>query len=56
MTENLQTCSVCGAKILAMIGGDRVLFSVGPPGTRQTLWKKVCQHVDNPRCINKDPS
>jgi len=54
MSEKSQVCPVCGVKILAMLGGDRVLFSVGPPGTRKILWNKVCQHVDNPGCINKD--
>ena len=43
--SNPQTCPVCGVKILVgMVGGDRVLFSVGPPGTR----------VEKPGCINKD--
>lgn len=55
MSENgMQVCSVCGAKIQTMIGGDRVLFTVGPPGTRATLWTKVCQYTDKPGCLNKD--
>ncbi len=56
MCKGPQTCSVCGVKILPAIGGDRVLFSVGPPGTRALLWQKVCRHVDKPACINQDPS
>lgn len=50
---NLQTCPVCGVKILRMVGGDRVQFSVGPAGTRATLWEKVCRHVTNINCINR---
>lgn len=51
--QNLQTCSVCGVKIIKMVGGDRVLFSVGAPGTRDTLWQKVCRHTKNLACINR---
>jgi hypothetical protein len=50
---NMQVCSVCGVKIITMIGGDRVLFSVGAPGTRDTLWQKVCKHTQNSACINR---
>lgn len=49
-----QVCPVCGVKILPAIGGDRVLFSAGPPGTRAKLWARVCQFVDKPACINRD--
>jgi hypothetical protein len=49
-----QVCPVCGVKILKVIGGDRVLFSAGPPGTRATLWAKVCKYTDKPGCINRD--
>lgn len=49
-----QVCSVCGVKIQKMIGGDRVLFSIGSPGTRETLWAKVCQYTSKAGCINKD--
>lgn len=52
--NGIQVCSVCGVKIQKMIGGDRVLFSTGAPGTRETLWAKVCQHTDKAGCINKD--
>lgn len=52
--NGIQVCSVCGVKIQKMIGGDRVLFSTGSPGTRDTLWAKVCQHTDKAGCINKD--
>ncbi|HEY9640644.1 MAG TPA: hypothetical protein V6C57_09170 [Coleofasciculaceae cyanobacterium] len=50
----VQVCPVCKVKIIKMIGGDRVLFSAGPPGTRATLWAKVCQYAKNPSCINQD--
>ncbi|PSN13387.1 hypothetical protein C7293_16215 [filamentous cyanobacterium CCT1] len=50
-----QTCPVCGVKILVgIVGGDRVLFSAGPPGTRARLYARVCRYVDKPGCINKD--
>lgn len=52
--SSIQSCPVCGAKIQKLIGGDRVLFSAGPPGTRDTLWTKVCQYTDKAGCINKD--
>jgi hypothetical protein len=48
-----KVCSVCGVKIVAMIGGDRVLFSSGSPGNRDTLWTKVCQYTQKPGCINQ---
>ncbi|MEX0271819.1 hypothetical protein AB3R30_22095 [Leptolyngbyaceae cyanobacterium UHCC 1019] len=50
---NMQVCKVCGVKIIKIIGGDRVLFSVGAPGTRETLWQKVCKHTQNSGCINR---
>ncbi|MCY7390131.1 MAG: hypothetical protein LH647_01115 [Leptolyngbyaceae cyanobacterium CAN_BIN12] len=50
---NMQVCAVCGVKIIKMVGGDRVLFSVGTPGTRETLWQKVCKHTQKPGCINR---
>ena len=50
-----QTCPVCGVKIMVgVVGGDRVLFSSGPAGTRARLWARVCQYVDKPGCINAD--
>ncbi len=53
--SNTQTCPVCGVKILVgLVGGDRVLFSAGPPGTRARLYARVCRYVDKPSCINKD--
>lgn len=52
--SGMQACPVCGAKIQKLIGGDRVLFAAGPPGTRETLWAKVCRHTDKAGCINKD--
>ena len=55
MSESgIRVCSVCRAKIQPMVGGDRVLFDVGPPGTRATLWTKVCQYTDKSGCLNKD--
>ncbi|MBE9180487.1 hypothetical protein IQ268_18150 [Oculatella sp. LEGE 06141] len=50
----MQTCPVCGVKILNAVGGDKVLFSSGPPGTRAALWAKVCQYTQKAGCINKD--
>lgn len=50
-----ETCSVCGVKILTgIVGGDRVLFAAGPPGTRAKLWARVCQYTDKAGCINRD--
>ena len=48
-----KVCLVCGVKIVSMIGGDRVLFAIGAPGTRDMLWKKVCQYTQKPGCINQ---
>jgi hypothetical protein len=50
--QSPKTCPVCGVKIVSMIGGDRVLFSVGPPGTRATLWQRVCRYTQKAGCIN----
>ena len=52
--SGMQVCPVCGVKILKLVGGDRVLFSVGPPGTRTGLWQKVCQFSQKAGCINKE--
>lgn len=53
MPENgVKMCPVCGVKIVSLIGGDRVLFSVGPLGTRASLWARVCQYTQKPGCIN----
>jgi hypothetical protein len=49
-----QTCPVCGVTILPQIGGDRVVFAVGPAGTRAKLWARVCQFAKKPECINQD--
>ncbi|MGF1569578.1 MAG: hypothetical protein ACFCVD_16170 [Nodosilinea sp.] len=50
-----QTCPICGVKILVgMIGGDRVLFSAGPPGNRAKLYARVCRYVEKAGCINKE--
>lgn len=50
---NSKVCPVCSVRIIKVIGGDRVLFAMGPPGTRETLWQKVCQYTNKPGCINK---
>ncbi|MEL6221325.1 MAG: hypothetical protein AAFQ57_17470 [Cyanobacteria bacterium J06626_14] len=50
----IQTCPICGVKIMPCIGGDKVLFSAGPPGTRASLRQKVCQYVTKSGCINAD--
>ncbi|HEY9752612.1 MAG TPA: hypothetical protein V6C46_06660 [Coleofasciculaceae cyanobacterium] len=50
---NPQICPICQVKIIKLVGGDRVLFSAGPPGTREILWQKVCQYTQRPGCINK---
>ncbi len=55
MTEaGVQVCPTCKVKIIKMIGGDRVLFSTGAPGTRAVLWARVCQYAKTPACINQD--
>ena len=49
-----ETCPVCGVKIMVgIVGGDRVQFSAGPPGTRAKLYARVCRYANNPRCINQ---
>jgi hypothetical protein len=56
MATKTQTCPVCGVKILTgVVGGDRVMFAAGPPGTRAKLWARVCQYTQKAGCINKDP-
>lgn len=49
-----QLCPICGVTIQSAVGGDRVLFSSGPVGTRAKLWARVCQFVNKPECINRD--
>jgi hypothetical protein len=53
-SQSPQVCPVCGVRIISLIGGDRVLFTVGAPGTRESLWQKVCQYTDKAGCINKN--
>jgi hypothetical protein len=54
MALNTQTCPVCGVKILVgVVGGDRVLFTAGPPGTREKLWARVCRYTQKAGCINQ---
>ncbi|MEB3292039.1 MAG: hypothetical protein VKJ24_02650 [Synechococcales bacterium] len=53
-TEKLQVCSVCGVKILKIIGGDRVIFATGAHSTRDVLYQRVCQHTEKNGCINKN--
>ncbi|GAB4377188.1 MAG: hypothetical protein Kow00121_25950 [Elainellaceae cyanobacterium] len=52
--SGIQVCPVCGVKIQQLVGGDRVLFAVGSPGTRATLWARVCQYTDKAGCLNKN--
>jgi hypothetical protein len=48
-----QTCPICSVKIMVGVaGGDRVLFSSGPQGTRAKLWARVCQFNKKSGCIN----
>ncbi|MGG6296043.1 hypothetical protein ACQ4M4_16770 [Leptolyngbya sp. AN02str] len=55
--SGMQTCPLCKVKIIAGgVLGDRVIFSMGPPGTRTSLWNKVCKFTERPGCINRDPS
>ncbi|MGF1479690.1 MAG: hypothetical protein ACFB4I_09385 [Cyanophyceae cyanobacterium] len=55
MSNNaVEVCPVCGVKIVKMLGGDKVLFSAGPPGDRAKLWTRVCSYAQKPGCINKD--
>jgi len=51
---DIQTCPVCGVKIMVgIVGGDRVLFFAGPPGSRSKLYARVCRYVDKSGCINR---
>ncbi len=54
--EATQVCPVCQVKIMKAPGGDKVLFSSGPPGTRAKLAARVCQFVTKAGCINRDPT
>lgn len=51
-----QVCPVCKVRIVKAAGGDQVLFSSGPPGTRSRLSARVCQFVKQNGCINQDPN
>jgi hypothetical protein len=53
--ESEQVCSVCSVTIKAALGGDLVVFSTGPVGSRNTLWARVCQYTSKPGCINRSP-
>ncbi|MFM7437967.1 MAG: hypothetical protein ACKO2V_16055 [Snowella sp.] len=46
-----EVCPVCGVTIE---NGAKVVFSVGPSGTRAKLWARVCNFAKNPDCINQD--
>ncbi len=49
-----QTCPVCSVQIITgAAGGDRVIFSSGPQGSRAKLWARVCQFNKQPGCINE---
>ncbi|MDJ0730212.1 MAG: hypothetical protein QNJ33_09510 [Crocosphaera sp.] len=49
--SNSETCPVCGVEI---VGGDKVIFSSGPVGTRARLWARVCNYAKKSGCINQD--
>lgn len=51
--EGCQSCGVCGVKIDEK---DQVHFAFGKPGSRERLYARVCQHVSDGKCINKDDS
>jgi len=49
-----QTCPICSVQIVpGGAGGDRVIFSTGPQGTRAKLWARVCQYNKKSGCINE---
>lgn len=48
---NKEVCPACGVTIE---DGSKVLFSYGPPGTRERLWARVCQFAKRPGCINSN--
>ncbi|MFN5193487.1 MAG: hypothetical protein ACK5E6_03545 [Cyanobacteriota bacterium] len=52
-------CNLCLVEIEGQVGGDRVHFSMGAPGSRAKLWARVCQYLRTPeqcgQCINQDP-
>lgn len=49
-----QTCPICSVKIIAgAAGGDLVVFSSGPQGSRAKLWARVCQFNQKSGCINE---
>ncbi|ACK68550.1 conserved hypothetical protein [Gloeothece citriformis PCC 7424] len=48
---NIEVCPVCGVKIE---NGDKVIFSVGNPGTRARLYARVCNYVQKSGCINQE--
>lgn len=52
--SSTQTCPICKVTIVdGGIGGDRVIFSTGPQGTRAKLWARVCQYNKKSGCINE---
>jgi hypothetical protein len=55
-TGGIQVCALCSVKIQKLVGADRVTFATGAASTRDVLWQRVCQHVqDRPGCINRNP-
>ncbi len=52
--SNVEICPVCGVKIIKSVGGDKVIFSSGPVGTRARLWARVCNYAKKPGCINQN--
>ncbi|MDG2329315.1 MAG: hypothetical protein P8L48_04515 [Synechococcus sp. cluster2_bin.44] len=54
-----QRCEQCGVQIESSVGiSDKVVFSIGPSGTRSKLWSRVCQYhkttEQRSKCINQD--
>lgn len=51
---NAQTCPICSVSIaVGAPGGDRVIFSSGPQGSRAKLWARVCQFNKKSGCLNE---
>ena len=44
----VDVCPICGVSIE---GNAKVIFSAGPPGTKERLWARVCQYTQKPGCL-----
>ena len=55
--SDTKICQVCGISIEVLGDNpgdkDRVIFSVGNPGTRSRLYARVCQFNNREGCINR---